>query len=536
MINLLLAILQANLLLAKYLNTTSSDYHRLFANWQTIDLISLVFLHLMLILILFLLFRLINSKRIKSLLTITYLLCYIGFPTNLGFRKIVILFLVLSICFFLIPRFEQYLMTKQERILQALTIASSIFIIFFYFSIIFNPAQKFTRSYSGDIKTGSKDTNNPNVFFFIFDRLSYQELYKQSNQASQKMNEDFPNFKKFSDDSWNFHSAFSAYPSTISSIPILLGLDKDKSLIDIFNERNMNTYIFGHYINYCDLFKDLNKCLATNFYRAPAYSNRAVSSIIQHIVFITNTWDLFIDENTPKYLKQKLYARKAYKEQNILEKEVFSFLKTKPQNSFVYIHFNIPHSPHIYTRDGLINKDLLKENIFKPEYVDSDPKATMEQYRNNIYYADTLFGEIMEELKAQGLYDSSIIILSSDHSFPHYWRFKSIKDDFYVLEAYKALVKQKESKKVDLSRILLTTHVPLLIKQAKQVKKEDSESIISNSLLFSEDNNTLFDSNLLFEAERIKKQKDNLIRIPKFNQYFSKELIKNDQLIHKSKH
>lgn len=535
MINLFLAILQSNLLLAKYLNVLSSTYHRFFSNWQILDLATLILLHIVLIAILFFIFKIINSKHIKALLTICYLLCFITYPAGLDPITLGISFLLLSICILSIPVSRSYLISNNEKILQALTVASIVFISSFYYTLIFKPAPKFTSSYSQELKVENKNTKQPNVFFFIFDRMSYLELYERNKKTRDVMSDEYPNFKEFSEHSWNFHSAFSAFQTTLTSIPIIFGLDKDKNLIDFFKEREMSTHILGHYMNYCDLFKNLNSCLATNFFGAQAHSNKFISSTMQHLAFLPNTWDLLFDEHPPKYIRHRLFKRKAYREQKLLEKEVLSFLKTKPQNSFVYIHFNPPHSPHIYTRDGLGEKDLFKKNLFKLEPDKSLYRYTMEEYRNNIYYADTLFGKYMNLLKEEGLYNDSIIILSSDHAYHNYWQYRKPEDDYYATKAREEFVKRKKQNTKDLENLLLCTHVPLMIKLAKQTEKKDSEVFITNSLLFSEDNKALFDSNLSFSEKRIKQQKDNLVRLPKFSHFFPVAQIKNDQIIHKSR-
>ena len=72
--------------------------------------------------------------------------------------------------------------------------------------------------------------------------------------------------------------------------------------------------------------------------------------------------------------------------------------------SFQFFHFPIPHSPFIF--DG--NQYVIKNDA----YIQND-----KNYKNQLKLVDIVFGEIIDQLKQLGIYETSSIILTSDHNY-----------------------------------------------------------------------------------------------------------------------
>jgi hypothetical protein len=86
---------------------------------------------------------------------------------------------------------------------------------------------------------------------------------------------------------------------------------------------------------------------------------------------------------------------------------------TKP--IFSYVFFDAPHGPYSYPQEqakflpdnnGVINYMTIKE---------TDAPVLLNMYKNANRYVDGLFKELFDALKAKGLYENSIIIVTSDH-------------------------------------------------------------------------------------------------------------------------
>jgi len=116
---------------------------------------------------------------------------------------------------------------------------------------------------------------------------------------------------------------------------------------------------------------------------------------------------------------------------------------------FAVFHYPIPHDPYIYNREGLdldVRRRMPLNFTPRPDgtFTRPDPQNEIARYTGNLHYTDTLLGELVKAMKAAGLYDESMIILTSDHNWcldPHF-------DDQAGSDEY--------------------THVPLVVKSAHQ--------------------------------------------------------------------
>jgi len=90
----------------------------------------------------------------------------------------------------------------------------------------------------------------------------------------------------------------------------------------------------------------------------------------------------------------------------------------KPIFSFVFLD-----SPHGYSFPKEFNKfNANDENInyLTVEKDSKDIKSVFSRYKNSVYYNDKLFGDMINKLKENKLYDDSLIIYTSDHGQEFY--------------------------------------------------------------------------------------------------------------------
>ena len=78
------------------------------------------------------------------------------------------------------------------------------------------------------------------------------------------------------------------------------------------------------------------------------------------------------------------------------------------QNTFFYIHWNIPHDPFVYDANGkkLNRFELTKQLILRGD--------RLLNYRNQLVGTDVIFGKIIKAIKDNNAYDESLIIVTSD--------------------------------------------------------------------------------------------------------------------------
>jgi hypothetical protein len=90
------------------------------------------------------------------------------------------------------------------------------------------------------------------------------------------------------------------------------------------------------------------------------------------------------------------------------------------RGDLAYLHINLPHSPYFYLPDG-----TRYNGGDRPEWVDSqwltlgsDPFGQISQRQRMLMqsmYADTVLGELLDQLDATGLTDETMVVVTSDH-------------------------------------------------------------------------------------------------------------------------
>ncbi len=95
---------------------------------------------------------------------------------------------------------------------------------------------------------------------------------------------------------------------------------------------------------------------------------------------------------------------------------------SQPLFSFVFL--DAPHGHSYPPEQGLFKPDADGDVNFVT-VSESDREVLFNQYKNANHYDDALLGEMMAAIKAKGIYDDAIIILTSDHGdeFFEYGRF-----------------------------------------------------------------------------------------------------------------
>ena len=315
-----------------------------------------------------------------------------------------------------------------------LKITSKVVTIFLFLNIFFvaniintyllieaDPIQKLTTTQQEMVRTPLNANTKPeNIYFIVFDELSYQYVYKDS-----KVKKKFANIKKLASDSTNYHLAFAPGKATMQSMASyitgkklnkvqvinnkLVSVNTGGSLEDvIFSAGNIfktaktlgyKTALIGWYHNYCSfLYQDLDYCRAYSYYKYNPIIDKF--SLLNPIA--TNL-GLLPYQKPFGYLK----TRAAISNQiNTVKKSLQSSLHSirSHNRSFQLLHFSVPHTPFIY--DG--NDYIYRNDAFSPND---------DYYDKQLVLVDKIIGQLVNELKVLDAYNSSTIILTSDHNY-----------------------------------------------------------------------------------------------------------------------
>jgi arylsulfatase A-like enzyme len=102
----------------------------------------------------------------------------------------------------------------------------------------------------------------------------------------------------------------------------------------------------------------------------------------------------------------------------------FSQLQAKPSPFFLYLHTMEPHRPYKIKDEFLpttrINPQIVAVEKKGEERYRVDLNSAVSMYDASITQNDKAFGDLMAELKRLGLYDTTLIILMSDHGEEFY--------------------------------------------------------------------------------------------------------------------
>lgn len=288
-------------------------------------------------------------------------------------------------------------------------------------------------------------TPKHNLIVILFDELSYDYLYKDGS-----INPQYANFQQLSSRSDNYHAATSPGNATITSIPgMLMGrryenivmeydniyrITKDNkgeylkiepdNLFAVAKDKGYKTFAYGTFLPYCEMFnQSLDECRSFSIYNYATVETKF--SLLNPIMTTLIIW--------PRQQPQGFIKNKAISPwQRRQTEQVFRLtLKTLDEKTpiFMFSHIYSTHVPFVFNRNGYYeNKEPFLQNS--------------ENYVKGLEYADHLLGKLIDKMKENGIFESSEIIILSDHN-------------------YRIMFPDQK------------THIPLIIKKSYQKTKKD---------------------------------------------------------------
>lgn len=99
---------------------------------------------------------------------------------------------------------------------------------------------------------------------------------------------------------------------------------------------------------------------------------------------------------------------------DVLGVEIESFLvgltKANAPGRIFYWHCSLPHFPFQYDAQG--RRHGREDVTFRMK---EDPRPVLENYREQVRRVDGVVGQVIDRLKAEGIYDETLLVLTSDH-------------------------------------------------------------------------------------------------------------------------
>jgi len=256
-------------------------------------------------------------------------------------------------------------------------------------------------------------TDDPSVYMIVFDELSYEMLLKNG----QLDRESYPNFASLASESLWFTNATTNHWATDNALPSLL--------TGVLHPESGTTTLFDQLpANYTVIISE-TEIIIEQWLR-----NRARRS--QGETYIGKSHFLCVHPvNTARFIMDLAYLSfLGLEDRNeilfstpslhvTLPSERSSFLAgldskdRTPQ--FLFWHTSIPHSPFLFSRNGSRHSSSAIHFSLPDREAEFPYESVVFNYREQIRFADTLLGEILDQLKRSHRYESSIIIVTADH-------------------------------------------------------------------------------------------------------------------------
>jgi hypothetical protein len=189
----------------------------------------------------------------------------------------------------------------------------------------------------------------------------------------------------------------------------LVKIDGDESA-EVFSARDadslfatarrvgLRTEIAGYYLPYCDLLSGVaDRCQSLSFYNAAG-----VDTAFSPLHPIATTLILWPRQFPFGLAKNPAFARL---QRDLVERTAQFAKQPVARASFRFVHFSVPHLPFVFTDSG-----------FDPPF---DPLRTSpdDAYARQVRYADRLLGDVVDRMQRDGSFDSTTLVVLSDHGY-----------------------------------------------------------------------------------------------------------------------
>lgn len=340
--------------------------------------------------------------------------------------------ILLSIAVFLLYLFVNSI----KGFINLLSISILIFPVTFIF---FSPVKQLISMDSAlhePAETSSKITDTP-IIFVIFDEMPLVSLLNKDMLISD---ETYPNFSELASQANWFRNYTVNAVRTLTSIPAMLSGNYPSGKIRPLKADNFGSTLFTllgpHYKIYAVGFSEgmvpAEYKEEFDLQHRGSIHDRLLSMLLDMSVVhlhmslpialtselppVTDNWNKFVMDSVPG-------------EASPFE-QIMLAIKARPNDpTLYYLHSMVTHNPWSYTPSGREFSEKTPGYVRDKKYVNAvagfggkrwsrNKWLVTQGYQRhllNMQYADTMLGELLTRLRDLGIYDKSLIIVTSDH-------------------------------------------------------------------------------------------------------------------------
>jgi hypothetical protein len=264
----------------------------------------------------------------------------------------------------------------------------------------------------------------PPVVMIVFDEFPLMSLLDSQGEVDPRV---YPNFAEFADRSTWYRNATGIGGWTPHAVPAMLsgrypGGDRKSAAPNISSYPHNLFTLFGHHYN-LKVFETVtqlcpaDKCGQTGsptaFTDLAEETAKVYKSIVWPIETATDPDATAVDKDGPTAYFDNL----KYDQPHRVDTFVRSISSSDRQPTLYFLHLLLPHTPWRHLPDGRVYNAESLPIPERPRGVWPDAIQSVQHQRHllQVAYTDKLLGTVIDRLKREGLWDTSVVVLTADH-------------------------------------------------------------------------------------------------------------------------
>jgi hypothetical protein len=254
------------------------------------------------------------------------------------------------------------------------------------------------------------DTSNPHppVFVLILDEFTRSAILDSNGNIDASR---FPHFAELARQSTWFTNATANAEYTTRSIPVIVTGNFPDG-----NDASDAAYRDNIFRLLAPAYDITIHEVVTRFCAGPEYRCPDATRVQQRGHLLKAVAKLYLLRIAPNSVVMKLQAHDLRTEQQRFQEflgEIAAPSGTKPE--FEFMHLELPHAPYMLRPDGAIHEE--SPGGFDPTFAGNTKllQHLRDNYELQVQFVDGELGRFVDTLKQAGLYDRSLIVVTSDH-------------------------------------------------------------------------------------------------------------------------
>ena len=251
-------------------------------------------------------------------------------------------------------------------------------------------------------------THAPPVFILILDEFTRAALLDGNGNIDVTR---FPHFAELARHSTWFSNATANAEYTTRSIPVILTGNFPQG-----NDPSASAYPDNLFRLFAPTYDVTIHEVVTRFCADPEYHCPDAARVQQRGHLLKAVAELYLLRIAPNSVVMRVEADGLREEQRRFEEfldEIGTASGGKPPLQFM--HLELPHAPYMLQPDGTIGEQ--SPGGFDPSFAGNTQLVghLRDSYELQVQYVDSELGRFLDKLKQAGLYDSALIVVTSDH-------------------------------------------------------------------------------------------------------------------------